>query len=70
MRCGPGRARFGFETLELRRVEIVVAAANVASARVAAKAGATREGVLRNRITIRGTSHDALMFSLIPSDLA
>jgi len=62
-------ARFGFEFLDLRRVEIVVVAGNLASARVAHKAGACREGVLRNRICMRGVSYDALMFSLIPADL-
>lgn len=62
-------ARFGFEDLGLNRVEIVVAAGNVRSQRVAEKAGARREGVLRNRLMIGGRLHDALMYSLTPADL-
>jgi ribosomal-protein-serine acetyltransferase len=62
-------ARFGFEVAGLQRVEIVVDVANVASLRAAEKAGATREGVLRNRLTTSNEVHDAVMFSLIPADL-
>lgn len=61
-------AAFGFRELGLIRIEIVVATANTASQRVAEKLGATREGVLRNRILVRDQMHDAVMFSLIPSD--
>src|SRR6266567_3487234 len=39
-------ARFGFEDLGLRRLELLVAADNLASRRVAEKVGATFEGVL------------------------
>ena len=60
-------ADFGFTTLGLVRIEIVVAVENFASQRAAEKAGACREGLLRNRITYRGEFHDAYMFSLIPS---
>lgn len=62
-------ARFSFEQLGLQRVEIVVAVDNQASQRVAEKAGATREGVLRRRLLIRGVSTDAVLFSLVPEDL-
>ena len=62
-------AKFGFETLGLHRIEIVVAIGNPASIRVAEKVGATREGMLRNRITVNGTIHNAFMYSLVPSDL-
>jgi RimJ/RimL family protein N-acetyltransferase len=62
-------ARFGFEYLGLVRVEIVAAVENMASLRAAEKAGAAREGVLRNRITVRDRICDAVMFSLIPEDL-
>ena len=61
-------AAFGFRELGLIRIEIVIATANTASQRVAEKLGATREGVLRNRILVRDRVHDAVMFSLIPSD--
>ena len=62
-------AKFGFEQLGLQRIEIVVAVANRPSQRVAEKAGATREGVLRRRLLIRGESMDAVLFSLLPEDL-
>lgn len=61
-------ARFGLETLELQRIEIVVATTNHASIRVAQKAGATREGLLRNRLNLHGQIHDAFMYSLIAGD--
>jgi ribosomal-protein-serine acetyltransferase len=61
-------ARFGFEHASLHRVEIVVAVGNEASERVAEKAGATREGLARNRLIMDGKPHDAHMFSLIPTD--
>ncbi len=59
-------AEFGFEQLHLNRIEIVVAVGNYASQRAAEKAGALREGVLRNRLMVRDVVHDAVMFSLIP----
>lgn len=62
-------AKFGFENLGLQRIEIVSAVDNIASQRVAEKAGATREGVLRRRLLINGKSLDAVMFSLVPEDL-
>jgi ribosomal-protein-serine acetyltransferase len=61
-------ARFGFETLALGRIEIVVATGNVASAALAERAGARYEGTLRNRVVLDGASRDALMFSLVPGD--
>lgn len=62
-------ARFGFEELGLQRIEIVAAVSNLASQRVAEKAGAVREGVLRKRLLIRGEPHDAVLFSLVAEDL-
>jgi RimJ/RimL family protein N-acetyltransferase len=62
-------ARFGFEQIGLLRAEIVVAEDNYASLRVAAKCGAAREGVLRNRLIIREKVIPAVMHSLIPTDL-
>jgi len=61
-------ARFGLRTLALHRIEILAAAGNRPSQRVAEKAGAKKEGVLRNRLSLRGQPHDAVMYSLIPSD--
>ena len=62
-------ARFGFEQLGLQRIEIVAAAGNLASQRVAEKAGACREAVARKRLLIRGKPQDAVVYSLIEEDL-
>jgi RimJ/RimL family protein N-acetyltransferase len=62
-------AAWGFTHVNLHRIEIVVALENTASLRVAQKAGASREGVLRNRIWVHDRSHYAVMFSLIPEDV-
>jgi len=61
-------AKFAFEALSMVRVEVAVAEGNHASLRAAEKAGALREGLLRNRIKIRETVHNAWMHSLIPKD--
>jgi RimJ/RimL family protein N-acetyltransferase len=68
-RVVPMLARFGFLELKLTRIEIVVGTDNAASLRVAQKAGARREGVLRNRILIGEVLQEAVMHSLIPGDL-
>ena len=62
-------ARWGFTELNLRRIEILVATGNARSQRVAEKAGAYHEGVLRHRIKIRDRMHDAIMYSLVPGDI-
>ena len=62
-------AKWGFEVLKLNRIDILVAVENQRSLRVAEKVGAKREGVLRNRIDIRGELHDAVMHSLVPGEV-
>jgi len=62
-------AQFAFNELKLNRVELTIAVDNQASLRVAEKAGATREGILRNRVVKNDTPSDAVVFSLIPQDL-
>ncbi|MDK1024561.1 MAG: GNAT family protein [Gammaproteobacteria bacterium] len=62
-------AKFAFNHLALRRLEIVIAENNCASIRVAEKIGAILEGILRNKLFLQGTSTDALLYSLIPSDV-
>lgn len=61
-------AKFGFEQLGLIRVEVVIAVGNDASLKVAEKSGARREGILRERVTVREQIHDAVMFSFIRAD--
>lgn len=61
-------ARWGFDVLGLERIEIVAAVGNLASQRVAEKVGAYREGILRCRLRLAEVQHDAVCYSLIPSD--
>ena len=56
---------WGFANTNLERLEVVVAAGNVASEGVAQKAGATREAVLRHRLLIGGVPRDATMFAFV-----
>lgn len=58
-------ARFALESTDLIRLEIVCAVGNHRSQRVAEKAGAVREGVLRDRLLLHGTPHDAAMYSIV-----
>ena len=63
-------ARFGFDTLVLQRIVILVQPQNHASLRVAGKLGAVCEGIARNGIVFNGQPHDAVIHSLIAQDLA
>ena len=60
---------FGFDTLGLQRIEIVAAVDNLGSQRVAQKLGAVREGVLRHSLFLNGSPRDAILYSILPSDL-
>ena len=62
-------ARFAFQKLGLQRLELLVPVGNRFSRRVAEKAGAHREGVLRHRLVLQAAPHDAVIYSLVPSDL-
>jgi ribosomal-protein-serine acetyltransferase len=59
---------FAFSETKLQRLEIIAAVDNVASQRVAEKAGAIREGVLRQRLLAGGVRHDAVLYSILRSD--
>jgi RimJ/RimL family protein N-acetyltransferase len=61
-------AKFGFAELGLQRLEIIAAVGNIASQRVAEKAGAVRECVARKRLLINGEPLDAVVFSLLRED--
>jgi RimJ/RimL family protein N-acetyltransferase len=62
-------ARFAFETAGVSRLEIVAAHDNVASRKTAERIGGKFEGILRNRLLLRGTPVDAAMYSVIPGDV-
>ncbi|QHV96551.1 GNAT family N-acetyltransferase [Spirosoma endbachense] len=55
---------------ELNRLEILVVPDNLASQRTALAAGATREGLLRQRLLVGIDLQDAILFSLIRADIA
>ena len=57
-------SEWAFENTDLVRLEIVAATGNIASQRVAEKAGAVREGTLRKRVQLHGVWHDAALFSI------
>jgi ribosomal-protein-serine acetyltransferase len=59
---------WAFQNTELDRLEIVAAVGNIPSLRVAAKAGAVWEGVMRGRLRLDGKSHDAVLFSIMRGD--
>ena len=60
--------RFGFENMDLDRIEAICEPANIASARVMEKAGMQFEGVLRNYIQHGGKPLDMKMHSIIRKD--
>jgi RimJ/RimL family protein N-acetyltransferase len=63
-------ALLGFGMLGLTRLEIVVLPHNAASQRVAEKLGALREVEARNRVLFQGRPAAAVVYSLVPGDLA
>jgi RimJ/RimL family protein N-acetyltransferase len=62
-------ARWGFRTLGLERVEILVHPENKPSQRAAEKAGFTREGVLRSYTRVKAERFDMWSFSALPGEL-
>jgi RimJ/RimL family protein N-acetyltransferase len=59
---------WAFENTSLHRLEIMASAENIGSQRVAEKLGACREGVLRQRMILRGRKHDAVLYSMLRVD--
>jgi [ribosomal protein S5]-alanine N-acetyltransferase len=57
--------RFGFDWLDLNRIEAETMLGNVASMRVLERCGFQAEGVLRQRYFWKGAFHDMRMFSLL-----
>jgi [ribosomal protein S5]-alanine N-acetyltransferase len=62
-------AAYAVEELDARRVQLTTDPVNVASQRVAEKAGFRREGILRSLHDFKGRRRDAVMYSLLPEDL-
>jgi RimJ/RimL family protein N-acetyltransferase len=62
-------AAWAFEELGFGRIEVKAEPANVASHRVAGRAGFTREGLLRSHALIKDRRRDMVVFSLLPGEL-
>ncbi len=58
-------AELAFRNTDLVRLEIVCAASNHRSQGVAERAGAAREGVLRDRLLLHGEPVEAVMYGLV-----
>ncbi|MGW4793667.1 GNAT family N-acetyltransferase [Nonomuraea sp. NPDC004297] len=63
-----GLTVYAFETLGLRRIDLTARLDNLASLRVAGKAGFTWEGVLREAVVEDGGSYDLVIFGLLRHD--
>lgn len=61
-------AAWAFEHTPLNRLEIVAAVGNLRSQRVAEKAGARRDAVLRKRTILAGVAADAVLYSIVRGD--
>ncbi|SDD25229.1 ribosomal-protein-alanine N-acetyltransferase [Terribacillus halophilus] len=57
--------RFGFDRMELERIEAKCLADNEGSERVMQKAGMQYEGTLRKRMYLKGKQHDVKQYSII-----
>ncbi|MEW8979063.1 MAG: GNAT family protein [Symbiobacterium sp.] len=62
--------RFGFERMDLNRIEALVSPANLASRRVLEKVGMRPEGILREAINVKGVFADHIMYSLLRREWA
>jgi len=62
-------ARWAFDDLGIERLQLTCGPDNVASQRVAERAGFTREGVLRRHLPFKGQRRDTVVFSLLARDL-
>jgi RimJ/RimL family protein N-acetyltransferase len=63
-------SRWGLRDLRIVRLALYTLPGNVASQVVAERAGFRLEGTLRNYLDDRGTPTDAVMYSLVPADIA
>lgn len=59
---------YGFNTLNLHRIEAIVAPGNVPSLRIMELFGFTKEGLLRQHYFFNGKHDDSVIFSLLKSE--
>jgi RimJ/RimL family protein N-acetyltransferase len=60
--------RFGFEQLQLKRIDVVTSVENVPSARVAENLNPSEKKHVKNSAYTEGTASDTIIFSLFPQD--
>lgn len=60
--------KFGFEVMQLNRIEAVCKTMNTASERVMQKCGMKFEGILRQHMFVKGTYHDLKMYSILKDE--
>ena len=60
--------KFGFENLNLNRIEALCKVGNLASERVMQKCGMMLEGIFRQQIFVKEKFHDLKMYSILKSD--
>ena len=61
--------RWGFDTLDLERIDLLAGTGNAASQQVAQRAGFTREAVLRSYMRGKGERQDMVAFGLLRDEL-
>lgn len=61
--------RFGFQRLDLQRIEATCRPDNVGSRRALEKAGLRLEGLLRSHVLVRGVRQDSLVLAALRADL-
>jgi RimJ/RimL family protein N-acetyltransferase len=69
-RAGRTVCRFGFDELDVQRIEWQAVVGNDASRAVARRVGFVEEGVLRGRLRQNGRAADCWIAGLLPADLA
>ena len=62
-------ARFGFEQLRLKRIDVVTSIENVASARVIEKLNPSEKERAKNSSSTNGNASDTIVSSLFPQDI-
>ena len=61
-----GLIEYGFRNLSFFRIEIIMSVNNPASKLVAEKSGGIFEGILKNRLFLHNTLHDAFLYAVTP----
>ncbi len=61
--------RYGFEQMEIHRIEALIEPLNLPSQKLVEKQGFVREGLLRNYEFTRGKFDDLYMYSLLKTDV-